>query len=129
MIKESNKYSTLKDLFDESINHSEDMIELREFVKIMLELKHPSIVKEFLEIYESIIKEIKDVKFEHIKAEADRFNLISKIAEKVAGFVGSCGHLFKKFTDYMRDDRKETIKLFKVTTYCFLAEKHNFNIN
>jgi hypothetical protein len=29
----------------------------------------------------------------------------------------------------MKDDKKETIKLFKVTTYCFLAEKYNFNIN
>lgn len=32
------------------------MLELREFVKIMLELKHPCIVDEFIEIYENIIK-------------------------------------------------------------------------
>jgi len=36
MIKESGKYSNLKELFDENINHPEDTKELREFVKIML---------------------------------------------------------------------------------------------
>ena len=95
----------------------------------MLELKHPSIVKEFLEIYEIIVKDIKDVKFEHIKAEADRFALVSKISDKVAGYVNSSHYNFKNFSGYMQNDKKETIKLFKVTTYCFLAEKHNFNIN
>jgi hypothetical protein len=29
----------------------------------------------------------------------------------------------------MREDEKETLRLFKVTAYCFLAEKHCFNIN
>jgi hypothetical protein len=80
MIREFNKHSNLKDLFDDNINHPEDILELREFVKIMLELKHPCIVKEFLDIYEIIIKEIKDVKFEQIKIETDRFNVINKIA-------------------------------------------------
>lgn len=105
------------------------MLELREFVKIMLELKHPCIVKEFLEIYEIIIKDIKEVKFEQIKGEPDRFAIINKITDKVTGFVQSYGHIFKNFSGYIKDDKKETMKLFKVTAYCFLAEKHNFNIN
>jgi hypothetical protein len=29
----------------------------------------------------------------------------------------------------MNEDRKDTTHFFYVTAYCFLAEKHNFNIN
>lgn len=45
MIKESNKHTALQDLFNEAVNHSEDMLELKEFIKIMLQLKHSSLVK------------------------------------------------------------------------------------
>jgi len=47
----------------------------------------------------------------------------------IANFIKSVPHNFKIFTGYMREDEKETIKLFKVTAYCFLAEKHCFNMN
>lgn len=95
----------------------------------MLELKHPCIVKEFMEIYDNIIKEIKDVKFDQIKAEDDRYVIVDRIRDKVTGFVTSYAHTFKNFSGYLRDDRIETMRLFKVTAYCFLAEKFNFNIN
>ncbi len=36
---------------------------------------------------------------------------------------------FKNFKDYLKKDLKETLKLFYVESYCFLAEKFNFNIN
>jgi hypothetical protein len=74
-----------------------------------------------MEIYDLIIREIKDVKFESVKAELSRDNLIKRLAEMIAGFIKASPHLFKIFTVYMREDEKETIKLFKVTAYCFLA--------
>lgn len=36
---------------------------------------------------------------------------------------------FAKFKGYLRNDLKETLKLLYVESYCFLAEKFNFNIN
>jgi len=78
----------------------------------MLELKHHCIVKEFMEIYDNILKEIKDVKFEQVKAEKDRFAVIHRIRDKVVGFVSSYQHNFKNFAAYMREDRLETMKLF-----------------
>ena len=48
---------------------------------------------------------------------------------KVTGFVQKCSYLFTYFSKYLKENFKETTKLFKVTTYCFLAELHNFNIN
>jgi hypothetical protein len=74
-----------------------------------------------MEIYDLIIREIKDVKFEAVKAEIHRENLIKRIADMIANFIKAFPHSFKIFTVYMREDEKETVKLFKVTAYCFLA--------
>lgn len=69
------------------------------------------------------------MKFDEIKSESERFALVNRVTDKVTGYVQSCAYLFKILTTYLKEDRKETMKLFKVTVYCFLAEKHNFNIN
>lgn len=95
----------------------------------MLELKHNVILNEFLEIYEVIIREIKEVKFESLREETGRFAIIDDIMSKVTGFVQKCPYLFPFFAKYLKDNYLETSKFFKVTAYCFLAEKHNFNIN
>lgn len=48
---------------------------------------------------------------------------------KVTEYVQKCAYLFTNFTKYLKENSKETTKFFKVTAYCFLAEKYNFNIN
>lgn len=55
--------------------------------------------------------------------------MVDNIANKVAGFVLSSHFQFTYFNKYIKENRKDTNKLFKVTTYCFIAEKFNFNIN
>lgn len=74
-----------------------------------------------MEIYDLIVREIKDVKFEAVKAEINRENLIKRIADMIASFIKAFPHSFKIFSGYLREDEKETVKLFKVTAYCFLA--------
>ena len=95
----------------------------------MLELKHSSILKEFLELYDFMLREIKEVKFESIRQERDRFAIIEDIVAKVTGFVQKCPYLFGYFSRYLKDNEKDTTKLFRVTIYCFIAELHNFKIN
>jgi hypothetical protein len=95
----------------------------------MLELKHSTILKEFLEIYEMVVRDIKEVKFEGVREQAGRFGIVEEVMGKVTGFVQKCPYLFPYFSKYLKDNFLETSKLFKVTAYCFLAEKHNFNIN
>ena len=60
--------------------------------------------------------------------EQQRMNIVDRITEKVTKLVENRPP-FKILKSYLQDGRKETIKLFKVTVYCFLAEKFNFNIN
>jgi hypothetical protein len=43
--------------------------------------------------------------------------------------VTSLGHNFKTLAGYLKEDRAETVRLFTVTIYCFIAERFNFNIN
>ena len=59
----------------------------------------------------------------------DRFAIIDDIASKVSGFIQKCPYLFGYFSKYLKENEKETNKLLKVTTYCFIAELHNFKIN
>ena len=80
-------------------------------------------------MYEFIIREIREVKFDSIRQENDRFAVIEEIMNKVTGFVQKCSYLFSYFSKYLKENFKETTKLFKVTTYCFMAELHNFSIN
>jgi hypothetical protein len=123
------KYNHLRELFFTEAQQSEDMLELREFVKIMLELKHHCILREFMEIYDFIIREIKDVKFDSIRLHKERDQLVNQISDNIASMIGRKAHDFKLFSTYLKNEQKETVKLFRVTTYCFIADKHNFNIN
>ena len=52
------------------------------------------------------------------------------VEKKLHTLIASSGKgKFKKFKEYLRNDMKETLKLLYVESYCFLAEKFNFNIN
>ena len=79
--------------------------------------------------YEEIIKQIKDIKFDAIKVEGKRIDLIEKMAKSLADNLKRRPEEFKNINEYLRQFDKETGKLIKVTIYCFLAELHNFNIN
>lgn len=76
-----------------------------------------------------IVREVRNIAFESLREEGDRFQVVEGITGKVTALVEQCPFLFGEFGKYLRDDFKETSKLFKVTAYCFLAEKHSFNIN
>jgi len=80
-----------------------------------------------MDLYELIVKEIRDIKFENLVQEHMRTMQIDKITEKVTRLVERPP--FKILKGYLQESRKETFKLFKVTVYCFIAEKCNFNIN
>jgi hypothetical protein len=67
IISESDKHPNLKTLFGEATEKESNAQKLREFVRIMLDLKHHSIVKEFLEIYEVIVGEVIGTKFESVR--------------------------------------------------------------
>ena len=64
------KYDNLD--FINTVNNDEDLIEVREFVKIMLELKHDSIIEEFIDIYNCIVGLIRNVKFSTVEKEDSR---------------------------------------------------------
>ncbi len=64
-----------------------------------------------------------------MKKEQERHQRIKLIGLELVGVVESAPHNFVEMSRYLKEDRKETQKLLEVTTYCFLAEKHNFNIN
>ena len=73
-------------------------------MRIMLELKHSTILKEFLELYEFMLREIKEVKLESLRHEGDRFATIEDIVNKVIGFVQKCPYLFGYFSRYLKDN-------------------------
>ena len=64
-------YPNLSWLFSNTLD--ENFIEIRTFVKIMLELKHVVIVGEFCEIYDKITAELKMVEFQSVEKEQSRF--------------------------------------------------------
>lgn len=78
IVAESEKYPHLKSLFvrDEISLHHEDE-RLRDFVQIMLQLKHHSIVKEFLDIYEIIVGEVTGVSFDKVRYPTDRLTFLT----------------------------------------------------
>jgi hypothetical protein len=76
-----------------------------------------------------VVREIRGVKFEEVRTEVERFGVVEDIMGKVTGFVQKCPYLFSYFSRFLKEDFKETTKFFKVTTYCFLAERFAFNIN
>jgi hypothetical protein len=128
IIAESEKYPHLKVLFDVTVDTSSDLLRLKEFVRIMLDLKHHSIVKEFLDIYDTIVGEIVKVEFINVKKPSDRFSIIESIFKKVEKYICRINDYFINTYD-MKDDALEIGRLFRVTAYCFLAELHNFNEN
>ena len=64
-------YENLAVLFSET-NKDVDDIEVRQFMKIMLELKNEDILHEFLPLYDLIYKEISGIQFEKVEKEKDR---------------------------------------------------------
>jgi hypothetical protein len=104
------------------------MFRLREFVKIMLELKHHSIVKYFIEIYDLIVGEVKLTTFESVKRPSERFAFVESAVKMASKGVTKINDYFTNTYD-MRDDHGEIEKLLKVTVYCFLAEFHCFRDN
>jgi len=99
-------------------------------MKIMLELKNEEILHEFLPLYDLIYKEISAVEFEKVEKEKDRGEFLKGVEKKLHSLIVSSGESkFKKIKEYLKNDLKETLKLLYVESYCFLAEKFNFNIN
>ena len=71
------RYKHLQDLQSPSLQ-DEDLIEVREFVKIMLELKHECIIDEFANIYNKIVEMLHLVKFSQVEKEEERQSWLEK---------------------------------------------------
>jgi hypothetical protein len=93
----------------------------------MLQLKHPSIIGPFLHAYNFIIGEIINVEMSQDDHTATRFKLIDEITEKLS----ECGKRIDSFLVKcgFADDLEGTMKLLRVTVYCFLAEMLSFTHN
>jgi UDP-N-acetylglucosamine 2-epimerase len=122
----NSKHSNLRTLFDLTNTHSKEELKLREFIKIMLELKHSSILNDFLLIYDLIYREIKTIKPERLVEEGQRQKEVENIGNMVVGYINSQRFHFTNFPKFVKSDPKETTKYFQVTVYCFLAELHRF---
>jgi hypothetical protein len=118
----------LKAIFNEAVSTTSNVLHLRDFVQVMLDLKHHTIVKEFMDVYDTIVGEIVQVKFISIKNPADRFSFIDAIVMKLDRNIGRINDYFMNTYD-MKDDSLEIAKLLKISAYCFLAELHGFNEN
>ncbi len=94
----------------------------------MLDLKHHTILKEFIEIYDKIVGEVKKTSFESVRKPTERFAFVEEVLKKLTKGVGRINDYFANNYD-MPDDSVEITKLLKVTVYCFLAELHNFGEN
>jgi hypothetical protein len=80
IVGESDKYPHLKYLLiDEKANLHFEEIRLRDFVEIMLQLKHHSTVKEFLDIYEVIVEEVMGASFNNARNPADRLAFLDSV--------------------------------------------------
>lgn len=113
----------------QTVKDDEDKIEVREFVKIMLELKHDCILEEFIDIYNMIVGLILPVDFKEIEKEESRTAWLEKNRDEIVKHIEEKPEKFTYLTKYLREDGIETKKLLLVELYCFLAEKFNFNIN
>jgi hypothetical protein len=94
----------------------------------MLQLKHPSIIDHFLHAYNLIIGEIINVEMSHVYHTADRFRVIDEITEKLSECGESIDSFLVKECGFL-DDLEGTMKLLRVTVYCFLAEMYSFTHN
>ncbi len=54
---------------------------LEKMIKTMLSLKHSTIVKEFIELYEEVIKKIVKIDFDAIREDERRRSIVAKLAE------------------------------------------------
>jgi hypothetical protein len=94
----------------------------------MLQLKHPSIIDPFLLTYNLIIGEIINVELSQVYHTADRFRLINEITEKLSECGKSIDSILVKYCGFV-SDLERTMKLLRVTVYCFLGEMHSFTHN
>lgn len=60
---------------------------LEKMIKTMLSLKHSTIIKEFIELYEEVIKKVVKIDFEAIREDERRRNIVAKIAEDISKII------------------------------------------
>lgn len=94
----------------------------------MLLLKHHTIVKEFLDIYEIIVGEVTGVSFEKVRNPADRLTFLNSVKEILKDGVEHINDYFTSAYN-MPDEKKKIAKLLRVSAYCFLAEYFSFPVN
>ena len=93
----------------------------------MLHLKGKSFIKIFLELYDSILKKIKEVNINNMN-EADFREEVDVIAENMKKKANDLDeYLVKKFK--MNSNINIALKLIRATVYCFLAERLNRKSN
>ena len=121
-------YESLNWLFNcQQLN--ENCVALRDFIKILLELKHSALVREFCHIYNIGVRALKEVKFDEVVKEEQRFQWLQSVQDSILAFMSENKGEFKYMEEFMKRAPMETKKLILVEVYCLLAEKFNFNIN
>ena len=107
---------------------------LEKMIKTMLSLKHSTIIKEFIELYEELIRKILIIEFEAIRQDEPRRTIVAKIAEELTRIIKNKSRLqhagsYKQLGHFVSSKEKEMLQFLKAEVYCFLAQLHNFNIN
>ena len=124
----SRKYPRLLELFGVKGSFSEGSARLREFVRIMLSLKHPAILHEFAAAYDAIIAEIVNVSFAEVKGEQSRFAIVDKITKKLRSNAAEIDRVLREMLS-LSDGDGDAISVLRAAVYCFLAEKFAFHTN
>jgi hypothetical protein len=75
----------------------------------MLSLKHHIIVKDFMDIYDTIVGGVMNVEFNSIRRPNDRFNVIKAISKMLEKGVERINDYFMNTYD-MKDDSVEIMK-------------------
>jgi hypothetical protein len=116
------------ELFEKEGKSSEGRTRLREFVRIMLSLKHPTILHEFAAAYDAIIAEIDAVSFAEVKGERSRFAIVDKITQKLRANAAEIDRVLREMLS-LSEGEGDVIFVLRATVYCFLAEKFVFHTN